>query len=245
MDNIYLEVINDRNEDTVVVIETQQSSDLEETESDSNYLESFDISFGISNENSIENHKRDVNRIQKKYYVWIRSLFAILISVGYPFHNWLISGDPLGDTYSKYKKWWKVNEWFYIIMASLDLCLILLNAFIDNNVFICIFAGISNITSIYSLVAFHVLRNKEATNLMTSCFITSDTESQIINTEVLETKPRIKVILHIISIVCLSSFPVLVAVDFIIIPFYGLKPIVLTLTAINLMAITINFVIFL
>ena len=86
--NIDLQVISDRNDDTVV--EIQLNSDSEETESDSHYLESFHNPFGDSVVfpfNSIENHKRDVNRIRKKYYVWIRSLFAILISVGYPLHN--------------------------------------------------------------------------------------------------------------------------------------------------------------
>ena len=129
--NIDLEVVCVRNDDTVVKI--QLSSDSEETESDSNYLESFHSSVGDSvvfTFNSIENHKRDVNRIRKKYYVWIRSLFAILISVGYPLHNWLISGDSLRDSYNKCTKVWIIQQRFYGLLDSMVfLAMIIMIAF--------------------------------------------------------------------------------------------------------------------
>ena len=282
--NIDLEVVCDRNEDTVAVIETQLSSDSEETEGDShylesfhnsfsdsigthmevvvietqltndldeterqsNYFESFNVLFGDSNVNSIENHKRDVNRIRKKYYVWIRSLFAILISVGYPLHNWLISGDPLRDSYSKYKKLWKVIQWLYIILAFLSLYLILLNAILPSNSDKTVFSihlALLNISSIYPLFAFHWLHNKGPIDILTTCFITSDTERQINNRGIIEANPRTNFVLHIVYNVCLITVPILVVVICAFVKSCGLTPFIFTLTALNLITITINFAI--
>ena len=228
--NIDLQVINDRNEDTFVVIETQLSNDSEETQSDSN---SFKL-------HSIENHKRDVNRIRKKYYVWIRCLFAILISVGYPLHNWLISGDRLRDSYHKYGKLWWVNQMFYCLCALLVLSSISFTFEID--VIYRIFVGFLNITSICCLFAYFLC--EDPNDILTKCFNTSDTESHMENRDILEANLRTNLVLNIVSNFCLFTVPILVVVLSAIIPLYGLTPIIVTLTAVNLTTMTINFVIY-
>ena len=107
--------------------------------------------------------------------------------------------------------------------------------------------GVLNITSIYSLFAFHLLdtEDEEPIDILTTCFISSDTESHFDKRDVLEANPRTNFVFKIISYICLITIPVLVVVLVVVIrshpPYKGLTIVLFSLTAFKLTTTSINF----
>ena len=124
-------------------------------------------------------------------------------------------------------------------------------SFINKNIiFDVLFVGVLSLTSIFSLFDFHILdeTREVATDILTTSFFSSDTESHFDKRDVLEANPRTNFVFTIISYFCLIAIPLLVVVVLVVvIPFYptinSLRIVLLSLTAFKLTTTSINFVI--
>ena len=211
--NIESQVIDNKNEETFSLFDNELSTDLKSAQ------------------------------IEAQYYDWIRGLFAILISVGYPLNDWLTSADPLRVSYKKYRPLWVVHRVFHWFFTHLVFVAILVSLFQKQGIHIFghIMLFCLNYPSIYLMDSYYDLCGEEASELIQSFFTFSE---QIKREDYIQRHSKISSYLKVISDVALIAVPLVVIMMCSFTPFHGLNFFIFTLTALNLTTIWINFVVF-
>ena len=209
------QVIDNKNEETICVFDKELSTDLNSTQ------------------------------METQYYDWIRCLFTILTSVGFPLNNWLKIGDPLGSSNEKKKIFWTAQRIFFWVSTHSALVLILLSFLIvrESEGGIDISGHLTllsiNFTSVYLLDFYYYLCWKNIPNILISPFNETENPSPDRN----GVQPTTNSIANNVDVFTSMALPVLLAlILFISLPF-GFVPIIWTLTALNLTTISINFLI--